>query len=117
NDTLLGWWTGGVGDSTRKPEDVEKERALCRLYLGSEGREIHWDMIRALLASVADTAVVPMQDALGLGNEARMNLPGRAGGTWRWRLLESELTPELRDRLRGLSVVYGRFPREKRAAP
>jgi 4-alpha-glucanotransferase len=53
-----------------------------------------------------------MQDVLGLGNEARMNLPGRAGGNWRWRLLESELTPQVRDRLRELSVLYGRVPSE-----
>ena len=112
NDTIQGWWTGGVGDSTRKPAEVEKEHDYCLRYLGSDGREIHWDMIRTLLASVADTAVVPMQDVLGLGTEARMNLPGRASGNWRWRMLESELTPELRDRLRELAVLYGRVPRE-----
>jgi 4-alpha-glucanotransferase len=115
NDTLQGWWTGGVGDSTRDPAEVEKERDYCRRYLGTDGREIHWDFIRALLASVADTAIVPMQDVLGLGNEARMNLPGRASGNWRWRLLESELTPQAQDRLRELAVLYGRFPREKKA--
>jgi 4-alpha-glucanotransferase len=111
NDTVMGWWTGGVGDSTREPEEVEKERDFCRRYLDVEGDEIHWDFIRALLASVADTAVVPMQDVLGLGNEARMNLPGRAGGNWRWRLVESDLTPAMRDRLREMAVLYGRAPR------
>jgi 4-alpha-glucanotransferase len=116
NDTVQGWWTGGVGDSTRKPEEVEEERDYCRRYLGSDGREIHWDMIRALLASVADTAVVPIQDVLGLGNEARMNLPGRAGGNWRFRLLEPDLSPEVRDRLRGLSELYGRSPRARKKA-
>jgi 4-alpha-glucanotransferase len=116
NDTIQGWWTGGVGDSTRKPEEVEKERDYCRRYLGSDGREIHWDMIRALLASVADTAVVPMQDVLGLGNEARMNLPGREGGNWRFRLLESDLAPEVRNRLRELCDLYGRSPRGRKKA-
>ena len=56
-------------------------------------REIHWDFIRAALASVADTAIVPLQDVLGLGSEARMNLPGRARGNWRFRLSWEQLTP------------------------
>jgi 4-alpha-glucanotransferase len=114
NDTIRGWWTGGVGDSTRKPEEVEKEHDYCLRYLGGDGSEIHWDMIRALLASVADTAVVPMQDVLGLGNEARMNLPGRASGNWRWRLVEAELTPRIQARLRELSELYDRVPRRRK---
>ena len=108
NDTLVGWWTGGVGDSTRKAEEVAEERDYCRRYLGVDVTEIHWALIRALLASVADTAIVPMQDVLGLGNEARMNLPGCPSGNWRWRLLESDLTDEVRDRLRELTVLYER---------
>ena len=112
NDTLAGWWLGGVGDSTREAEQVDEERELCRRYLGTDGREIHWAFIRALLASVADTAIVPMQDVLGLGNEARMNLPGRGSGNWRWRLLESDLTAEVRDRLLDLALLYGRAARE-----
>ena len=59
NDTTVGWWTGGVGDSTRSEADVEAERAYALEYLKSDGREIHWDFIRALIASVADLAIVP----------------------------------------------------------
>ena len=59
NDTTVGWWTGGVGDSTRSEADVEAERAYALEYLKSDGREIHWDLIRALVASVADSPSSP----------------------------------------------------------
>ena len=93
NDTTVGWWTGEVGHSTRSKTDIENEREHARRYLGIDGREVHWDFIRAVLASVADTAIVPAQDLLGLGSEARMNRPGTIGGNWRWRLLPGQLTP------------------------
>jgi 4-alpha-glucanotransferase len=57
---------------------------------------------------VADTVLIPMQDVLGLGNEARMNLPATAGGNWRWRLREGALRPELAARLRELAELYER---------
>jgi 4-alpha-glucanotransferase len=110
NDTIAGWWTAGVGDSTRTEADVEQERENTRLYLGTDGKHIHWDFVRAVLASVADTAMVPVQDLLGLGSEARMNLPGRAGGNWRFRLAEGGLTAALGERLRALTLAYGRGP-------
>ena len=81
-------------------------RALA--YLDAEGRQIHWAFIRAAVASVADTAIVPLQDVLGLGSEARMNLPGNPTGNWRWRLREGALTPALAQRLRELTLTYGR---------
>jgi 4-alpha-glucanotransferase len=108
NDTTVGWWTAGVGDSTRSHEEVRKERDFCLRYLGSEGREIHWDFVRTLLASVADTAIVPVQDLLGLGSEARMNLPGRPAGNWRFRCESGALDDAVRDRLRALTETYGR---------
>lgn len=111
NDTTVGWFNSGVGDTTRSAEDVEKERAVCLGYLGTEGREIHWDFVRTVLASVADTAVVPLQDLLGLGSEARMNLPGRPAGNWRWRFQSEHMTQDLRDRLRMMNMLYGRMPR------
>jgi 4-alpha-glucanotransferase len=116
NDTLVGWWRAGVGESTRLPEQVKRERDVCLRYLGSDGREIHWDFIRALFASVADTVIVPMQDVLGLGNEARMNLPGRQGGNWRWRLGDAQLRKAPRARLRELAELYGRVPCPETAA-
>ena len=109
NDTVVGWWTSGVGDSTRKAAEVEKEHARALAYVGGDGSEIHWDFIRALLVSVADTAIVPLQDVLGLGSEARMNLPGRSQGNWRWRYVASDLTPEIRRRLRAITEASARI--------
>jgi 4-alpha-glucanotransferase len=109
NDTTVGWWTGsGVGGSTRTLEDIRKERAFARQYLNLDGREINWVFIRTVLASVADLAMFPLQDVLGLGSEARMNLPGTSSGNWRWRFTADMLTPAHRDRLKELSVAYDR---------
>jgi 4-alpha-glucanotransferase len=109
NDTVLGWWAGGAEGSTRTAADVEEEKAFARAYLATDGREMNWVMIRALLASVADTAIVPLQDVLGLGSEARMNRPSTVGGgNWRWRFREDELRPEHGERLRVLTALYGR---------
>jgi 4-alpha-glucanotransferase len=112
NDTTVGWWTAGVGDSTRTAEEVENERHFARVYMNTDGREIHWDFIRTVLASVAELAIVPAQDLLGLGSEARMNLPGRPGGNWRWRYTADQLTPEIQRRLREMTEVYGRGRRD-----
>ncbi len=109
NDTTVGWWTSaGAGDSTRTAEDVLKERAFTRTYLGFENEPIHWVFIRTVLASVADLAVIPLQDLLGLGSEARMNLPGTVKGNWKWRYRTGELTQKLQDRLRELTRIYDR---------
>jgi 4-alpha-glucanotransferase len=108
NDTTSGWWTGDVGHSTRSEEEIENEREHARRYLGTDGREIHWDFIRAVQASVADTAIVPAQDLLGLGSEARLNRPGIASGNWRWRLRSNQLTRETMARLAVLTDTYDR---------
>ena len=118
NDTTVGWWTSsGQADSTRTDDEVKDEHERALAYLDAEGREIHWAFIRAALASVADTAIVPLQDVLGLGSEARMNLPGRASGNWRWRFAEGSLTDEVRDRLKRLAELYGRVPSTRAPAP
>jgi 4-alpha-glucanotransferase len=70
-------------------------------------------MIRLDLMSVADTAVVTMQDLMELGTEARMNFPGKTGGYWRWRYTPQMLTAEIGRRLRELTVLYGRAPQEE----
>jgi 4-alpha-glucanotransferase len=98
NDTTAGWFQN-VG--------VE-ERDSCLEYLHSDGEEINWDLIRAALASVANTAIVPLQDLMGLGSEARLNLPSSAEGNWLWRMTANALTGELSARLRELSELYGR---------
>lgn len=65
-------------------------------------------MIRAVLASVADIAIVPLQDVLGLGTEARMNPPGRVSGNWKWRYRPGALNKDLSSRLRSLASLYDR---------
>ena len=67
-------------------------------------------MIRAAWASVADIAVAPLQDILGLGNDARMNLPASLSGNWQWRFKNGDLSDEVADRLRELTRIYGRIP-------
>jgi 4-alpha-glucanotransferase len=111
NDTTVGWWTSGTGHSTRSDADLVAEHELTCRYLGSDGREIHWDFIRAVLASVADTAIVPLQDVLGLGSEARMNQPATSSGNWRWRVDASALTDPLARRLGVLAETYDRVDR------
>ncbi|MBI4890846.1 MAG: 4-alpha-glucanotransferase [Acidobacteria bacterium] len=110
NDTTLGWWhSDGMSDSTRSPEDLELERSLALTYLGLDGGEgIHWHFIRTVMASVARLAVVPAQDLLGLGTEARMNLPSKLGGNWVWRLKRGQLTPELAARMARMVELYDR---------
>ena len=98
NDTTPGWW-----HSLDEPQ-----RARVRDYLGSAAHEIHWDLIRAACASVADTVVHPMQDVLGLGGEHRMNLPGRGEGYWEWRFAWSQVRPEHAQRLAHLAQLYRR---------
>ncbi len=99
NDTTAGWL---------KSLQIENERRFCLDYLNSDGKEIHWDFIRAVLASVADTAIVPLQDLLGLGSEARMNLPNSKEGNWKWRFRTGVLTDDLAKKMKRLSEVYGR---------
>jgi 4-alpha-glucanotransferase len=98
NDTTLGWWA----DASAR----EREHALA--YLACDGTAMHWALIRAACASVADTAVIPMQDVLGLGGEHRMNLPGRGESYWEWRFEWSQVRPEHAERLAALCLLYGR---------
>jgi 4-alpha-glucanotransferase len=111
NDTTVGWFNSVAGEgSTRTAEQIECEREFCLKYLRTDGQRIHWDFIQAVLASVANTAIVPLQDVLGLGSEARMNLPNSTSSNWRWRFRETELTNELASELRELTSLYGRIP-------
>jgi 4-alpha-glucanotransferase len=110
NDTTVGWWNStGEGDSTRTPEGVTREKGYTREYLNTDGSEINWVFIRALMASVAHTALFPLQDVLGLGSEARMNRPATASGNWRWRCRAGALDDGIATRLRRLSTLYDRL--------
>jgi len=100
NDTARGW-IGGLDPASR-------ERVLA--YVGCRAEEIAWGLIRVAMTSVADLAIVPLQDLLDLGSEARMNTPGIADGNWGWQAPAGALTAELAHRLHGLCEISGRLP-------
>ena len=111
NDTTVGWWTSsGETDSTRTAAEIDSERRFTLEYLGADGNEIHWTFIRALMASVANTVIFPAQDLLGLGSEARMNMPSTLGRNWKWRLRPGALNHVIAARLRRLAECYDRAP-------
>jgi len=112
NDTMCGWWNAGVADSTRSEADVTREKRDAARYFGVTleqlDREVNWIFIREVMSSVADTVLVPMQDVLGLGSEARMNLPGSFGRWWQWRMKPDGLDPRHAERLREFARLYDR---------
>jgi len=98
NDTARGWWGSLTGEERQRVHD----------YLGSDGHEIEWDLIRAAYGSVAERAIVPIQDVFGLGSEARMNTPGAGAGNWSWRARPGDFRPDRAARLSRLAVLTGR---------
>lgn len=101
NNTTVGWF------DQLAPQEQERVAE----YLGCIcGDGIHWDLIRQALGSVAQQAIIPLQDLMGLGAEARMNFPGKGEGNWAWRYRAELLTPELGDRLKQLTQRFGRAP-------
>ena len=113
NDTIAGWVGAPPDDASAEVRArFEGERAFALRYLALDGakppRELAWDFVRAAFANQADTAIVPVQDLLGLGREARMNRPGIAEGNWRFRLLPGETSTGLSTRVAELARLYGR---------
>ncbi|MBI5623644.1 MAG: 4-alpha-glucanotransferase [Elusimicrobia bacterium] len=109
NDTAAGWFFGDEAPAEAKHrEEYKKERAFVLRYMNSDGWEVHWDLIRLAMASIAKTAVFPAQDLLGLGDAARMNRPGKTEGNWLWRLEPGQLTHAIANRLADLTSTYGR---------
>ena len=98
NDTTVGWYA----------KLDEPARNDVRTYIGSDGSDIAWDLIRVALASVADTAIVPLQDVLSLESEARMNTPGEGMGNWSWRYHPDQLQPRLAEHFKEMVVRYNR---------
>lgn len=98
NDTTAGWYASA-------PKNVKTH---CRTYLQISGRNVHWDMIRAALASVADTAIIPAQDLLGLDSNSRINTPATASGNWEWRLEDGQLSDDVCEKLLELTITFGR---------
>ena len=102
NETVIGWYQNASDD----------ERDHVRRYMGVDGSEIAWDMIRLAYGSVANTAVATLQDLMELDNVGRMNFPGRPSGNWQWRYTPDMLTDEIARRLRDITELYGRIPSE-----
>lgn len=98
NDTALGWYER-MG---------ETERDFYQRYLDRDGSDVSWDLIRAVWSSVAMFGVAPMQDFLSLGNEARMNYPGKPSGNWTWRMSSESLTDSLKDRIQEINILFDR---------
>lgn len=98
NETTLGWYRNAS----------PHEQDYARRYMARDGHDIVWDMIRLAHASVAKMAVIPLQDLMNLGNEARMNFPGRVGGYWSWRYTPEMLADHILHRLRELTILYNR---------
>ncbi|MEA3396770.1 MAG: 4-alpha-glucanotransferase, partial [Chloroflexota bacterium] len=108
NDTTRGW------HDKSGPEDLK----MLRRYLGPLSEAVNWALIRLAYQSVADLAIVPLQDVLGLGSQARMNIPATTGGNWQWRFRKEQLLPQYGAQLLEMALVYGRQESEvKRPMP
>lgn len=104
NNTTVGWF------QARSPE----EKARVADYLGCECAEgIHWGLMRVALGSVANLAIFPLQDLLGLDESGKMNTPGVGEGNWAWRYTPEQLTPEIAEKMANLTQMYGRSPQPK----
>ena len=102
NNTTVGWWDEELS--------LTEARTYARDYLGLDDSDadVHEQVHRSLMASVADRVVTPLQDVLGLGAEARMNNPGEPNGNWRWRVTPGQFSEEAEERLARLTRIYGR---------
>ena len=101
NDTTAGWF--------EKLSDGDKEVALR--YMNSfytPKEEQHWDLIALAMRSTADTCIIPVQDFLGLGSEARINMPSTLGNNWKWRMTKGAFSEELKEKIRRMTKLYGR---------
>ncbi len=99
NDTTAGWY---------KNSSTPIEQDFVRRYVHADGNNIAWDLARLAMMSIADIALIPMQDLIGLGSEARLNFPGKSEGNWAWRLVDGQVSMDLAGRLRDITLIYGR---------
>lgn len=98
NDTTRGWYE----------KATEHERDFVRRYCKTDGKNIHWELIKLALQSTADMAIIPFQDVMGLGSEGRMNFPGTRESNWEWRFTWDQVIPESANWLYELTAIYGR---------
>lgn len=103
NDTVVGWF--------KKASEADRKQVLA--YINNDGRDIHWSFVRLAWSSVANTAIIPMQDLLGLDSDTRMNLPGTVGGNWKWRAKDGDFPDDLAHALADLTVLFGRTKKSK----
>ncbi|HEY1423472.1 MAG TPA: 4-alpha-glucanotransferase [Candidatus Acidoferrum sp.] len=109
NNTSKGWWHDlQKAAASVSGSQSRQEIARAKSFLQTDGRDISWRFIQAAMTSVAAISIVPLQDVLALGSEARMNIPGRPKGHWAWRFSEKSITREITERLRELTEVTGR---------
>jgi len=101
NDTTVGWFNSGASDN---------ERRNAEAYLGRCDDGIHWAFIRAAQNSAAELALIPLQDVLGLGSEARMNTPSQSAGNWKWRFSPGQFSAALTAKLAHLAELTDRLP-------
>jgi 4-alpha-glucanotransferase len=108
NNTAAGWWDA-LHAAAATDQAAKSQLHQAQAYFQSHGQGVHWAMIRTAMNSIAQLSIIPLQDALGLGSEARMNVPGTAEGNWTWRYRREQLTPPLADRLAALTAAAGRY--------
>jgi 4-alpha-glucanotransferase len=107
NETTVGWFHG-QGGSTRTRRQIRETRRAALRHSGGTSSTIHLDLIRLAFGTRARVALAPMQDFLGLGPEARLNVPGSSSGNWRWRLTAGQLTERNKSEIATLVQAAGR---------
>ena len=105
NNTVVGWYDEGQTQTKKKLYNLQ----FYDDYMGGAGKNMHWEMVREAMKSVAHLAIFPVQDILGLDNRARMNIPGKASGNWKWRLAENALTKKLAAKLSHEAQTFNRL--------
>lgn len=107
NDTTRGWFESAT----------DREKAFVKKYCGGNSQEVHLDLVRLASRSVADLAIFPFQDVLGLGSEARMNFPGKALGNWDWRFSWDQVGPEHAVKMHEIAALFGRVAPDRLDLP
>ena len=109
NDTTLGWSRGSPND-IRSDEEIRETQLTALAWTGGSAETIHTDLIKVAFSSNSHIAIAPLQDYLGLGSEARINTPGTSGGNWRWRVIDTQLSPNICDNVASMVSASGRAP-------
>jgi 4-alpha-glucanotransferase len=115
NNTIVGWFKSEIDDKQKtllfkclSSLSLRGAKLRSNLNAKSKAADIHWEMIHLALASKADLVIIPVQDVLGLGEEARMNRPAKTMGNWLWRMLPEKLTPQIAKKLSAMTNASGR---------